>query len=377
MKTLLINVQNFFMTLGTLLAHPVKTSDIVMQYQNSEELRQDIDAINKARIGSLYEFEEPADLDSKKKEYRRINESFEQRMIFHVGFGAGLYSELDSMMEHMLFCFINHIRFEIYADDANFSKAGGKGWEELFEPFCPINHDKLNHLANYRPTDHLSYMRRHRLWVKGFLLPRLLKKRTGADYLTQDIWCMCINQEFKNTHMRVPLFGVDGIGALEFAKMADIALCPKPDVREEMEELIAQLHLPKHYISIQVRGGDKLLEYDELIGLDAFISRIEAMNPEHRNIFLFTDDYTNVVQLREKRPAWNVYTLTREEERGYYNSAFGKADWEYRRSNLVKLLAIMEVCEKSDLHIGSKQSCVDSYLRSRKGDERYCKVMGE
>ena len=53
--------------------------------------------------------------------------------------GAGLFSELDSMMEHMLFCFENHIRFEIYADDANFSKAGGMGWEELFEPFCPIN----------------------------------------------------------------------------------------------------------------------------------------------------------------------------------------------------------------------------------------------
>lgn len=61
-----------------------------------------------------------------------------------MGFGAGLFSELDSMMEHMLFCFENHIRFEIYADDANFSKAGGMGWEELFEPFCPINHDKLN-----------------------------------------------------------------------------------------------------------------------------------------------------------------------------------------------------------------------------------------
>lgn len=375
MKSLLIHVQNFFLTLGALLAHPVKTSDIVMQYKNSEELKQDIDAINRARISSLYELEEAEDLESKKKEYRRINEAFEQRMIFHVGFGAGLYSELDSMMEHMLFCFTHHIRFELYADDANFSKAGGKGWEELFEPFCPINHDKLNHIANYRPTDHLSCMRRHRLWVKGYLLPRILKKRTGADYLTQDIWCMCINQEFKNTPMQVPLLGVDGVGALEFAKLADIALCPKPDVRAEMDVLIAGLKLPEHYISIQVRGGDKLLEYDALIGLDAFISRIEAMDVKHHNIFLFTDDYTNVEQLRKKRPDWRVYTLTREEERGYYNSTFNKQSWEYRRLNLVKLLAIMEVCEKSELHIGSKQSCVDSYLRSRKGDKRYCKVM--
>lgn len=375
MKNLLIRIQNFFLTLGALIAHPVKTADIVMQYRNSEELKKDIDAINKARIESLYEFDETADLESKKKEYRRINESFEKRMIFHVGFGAGFYSELDSLMEHMLFCFMNGIRFEIYADDANFSKAGGKGWEELFEPFCPINHDKLNHVANYRPTDYQSYMRRHRLWIKGTLLPRILKKRTGADYLTQDIWCMCINKEFKNAHLKVPFFGIDGEGALEFTKLSDIALCPKPDVRAEMDELITNLHLPERYISMQVRGGDKLLEYDELIGLDTFINRIERMNPEHRNIFLFTDDYTNVEQLREKRPEWNVYTLTREEERGYYNSEFNKTSWEYRRSNLVKLLAIMEVCEKSDLHIGSKQSCVDSYLRSKKGDGKYRKVL--
>lgn len=377
MKSLLIKIQNFFLTLGALIAHPVKTADIVMQYKNSEELKKDIDAINKARIESLYEFDETADLEPKKKEYRRINESFEKRMIFHVGFGAGFYSELDSLMEHMLFCFMNGIRFEIYADDANFSKAGGKGWEELFEPFCPINHDKLNHVANYRPTDYQSYMRRHRLWIKGVLLPYILKKRTGADYLTQDIWCMCINKEFKRAHLKAPFFGVDGEGALEFTKLSDIALCPKPDVRAEMSELIENLHLPERYISIQVRGGDKLLEYDELIGLDAFINRIELMNPEHRNIFLFTDDYTNVEQLREKRPEWNVYTLTREEERGYYNSEFNKTSWEYRRSNLVKLLAIIEVCEKSELHIGSRQSCVDSYLRSKKGDEKYRKVLGD
>lgn len=375
MKTILIHIQNFFLTLGRLIRHPVDTADIVMRYRNSEDLKRDIDAINKERIESLYQIKEAPDTESKKKEYQRINESFQKRMIFHVGFGAGLFSELDSLMEHMLFCFINHIRFEIYADDANFSKPGGKGWEELFEPFCPINHDKLNHVANYRPTDYQSYMRKHRLWIKGELLPRILKRRTGADYLTQDIWCMCTNKEFKNTHLTVPLFGIDGPGALEFTRLSEIALCPKPDVRAEMDALIAGLKLPEHYISMQVRGGDKLLEHDELIGLDRFISCLEHMNLEHRNIFLFTDDYTNVEQLREKRPDWNVYTLTRKEERGYYNSEFNKADWEYRRSNIVKLLAIMEVCVGSDLHIGSKQSCVDSYLRSKKGDTRYRKAI--
>lgn len=377
MKRRLVEIQNFFLTLGILIIHPIKTADIVLQYRNCEDLKKDIDAINKERIESLYSFEKDVDLDIKKKEYRRINETFKKRMIFHVGFGAGLFSELDSLMEHMLFCFMNHIRFEIYADDANFSKKNGKGWEELFEPFCPINHDKLNHVANYRPTDYQSYMRKHRLWIKGTLLPYILKKRTGADYLTQDIWCMCINKEFKNAHLKVPFFDIDGLGASEFTKLSEICLCPKPDIRAEMDSMIQKLNLPDHYISMQVRGGDKLLEYDKLVDLDSFINRIEKMNLSHNNIFLFTDDYTNVERIREKRPNWKIYTLTRQEERGYYNEEFNKASWEYRRSNIIKLLAIMEVCVKSDIHIGSKQSCVDSFLRSKKGNIRYIQVFEE
>ncbi len=105
-----------------------------------------------------------------------LNESFEKRLIFHVGFGADFFFRVRQHDGAYVFCLEHHIRFEIYADDANFSKQGGKGWEELFEPFCPINHDKLNHIANYRPTDYKSLMRHHRLWYKGYLLPRILKR---------------------------------------------------------------------------------------------------------------------------------------------------------------------------------------------------------
>ena len=154
-------------------------------------------------------------------------------MIFHVGFGGGLYSELNSMMEFMLFCYQNHIRFELYADDANFSKPGGNGWEELFEPFCPISHDPLNQKANYRPTDYLSQIRPHRLWTRGHYYPRKLKRNTGADYLTQDIWCMCISDAFKKSRIKWELFGMDGVCETEFAKLSSVAICPKLEIRQK------------------------------------------------------------------------------------------------------------------------------------------------
>ena len=380
MKEKLIKIQNFFLTLGSLLRHPVKVPEMVICYRNSEDLKKDIEEMNRERIASLYE---PADcvqetgmslaeeLEAKKKEYRRINESFEKRMIFHVGFGGGLYSELNSMMEFMLFCYQNHIRFELYADDANFSKPGGNGWEELFEPFCPISHDPLNQKANYRPTDYLSQIRPHRLWTRGHYYPRKLKRNTGADYLTQDIWCMCISDAFKQSEIKWELFGMDGVCETEFAKLSSVAICPKPEIRQKMDALIAGLHLPKHYISMQVRGGDKYLEYDKLVEADAFIEKVETLGLSHMPLFIFTDDYRNVTYLREKRPEWKLMTLTGEDERGYYNNEFNKQDWEFRKANLIKLLAIIEVCVKADLHIGSNQSCVDMYLRSRKGEQNY------
>ena len=368
------------MALGILISHPVKVPDIMLEYRNCEELKRDIEEINKERIGFLYQSENIADIGGKtleeeliikKKEYRRLNEGFKKRLIFHVGFGGGLYSELDSMMEVMLFCYMNHIRFELYADDANFSKPNGKGWEELFEPFCPINHDPLNRKGNYRPTDFQSLMRPHRLWIKGYYYPKKLKKKTGADFLTQDVWCMCINDEFKNASIKWDLMGMDGICETEFAKLSQVALIPKPEIRKRMDALIQTLNLPEQYISIQVRGGDKYLEYDTLVEADSFIKKIEEQKLSHNNIFVFTDDYRNVTYIMKKRPSWNIWTLTGKDERGYYNNEFNQQDWEYRKTNLIKLLAIIEVCVHADKHIGSNQSCVDMYLRSMKGDEKY------
>ena len=372
MKNTLIKIQNFFLALAMVVRHPVKAPELMLARRNEEELAADIEAINRERIRTLYgQEQEPADPELKKKEYRKINESYEKRLIFQVGFGAGLFSELDSMMEHMLFCFENHIRFEIYADDANFSKAGGMGWEELFEPFCPINHDKLNHIANYRPTDYKSTMRHHRLWYKGYFLPKILKRRTGADYLTQDIWCMCINNDFKYHPVDFPLFGMKGTATSQFSKFGEIAICPKPDVRKEMDALISKLHMPEHFVSMQIRGGDKCLEYKELKDAASYVEKVEALGLSGQPLFIFTDDYTNVTKIRELRPEWELYTLTGEEERGYYNEAFNRQDWEFRRKNLIKLLAIVELCKKADYHIGPNQSCVDLYLRSVKGLERY------
>lgn len=55
MKERIIKIQNFFLTLFSLFRHPVKVPEMVIQYRNSEDLKQDIEDINRERIASLYQ----------------------------------------------------------------------------------------------------------------------------------------------------------------------------------------------------------------------------------------------------------------------------------------------------------------------------------
>ena len=57
MKERFIMIQNFFMALGTLIRHPVKIPNTMLEYHNCEELKKDIEEINRERIASLYQNE--------------------------------------------------------------------------------------------------------------------------------------------------------------------------------------------------------------------------------------------------------------------------------------------------------------------------------
>lgn len=59
------------------------------------------------------------------KLYNSVNNSFKKKLIFHVGTGAGFYSEINGMLCAMLYCYVHKIKFILYADDATFAGGGG------------------------------------------------------------------------------------------------------------------------------------------------------------------------------------------------------------------------------------------------------------
>ena len=62
--------------------------------------------------------------------YRQVNDSFHRRMVCHVGIDSGFFVEFQYMVNAMLYCLTHRVRFQIYADDANYGT--GIGWTEYF-----------------------------------------------------------------------------------------------------------------------------------------------------------------------------------------------------------------------------------------------------
>lgn len=306
-----------------------------------------------------------------RKRYLKENNKFKKKMIFHVGTGAGLYSELGAMLECMCYCHINNIQFILYADDANFSDKNG--WSELFDSLGCESHDPLNKKANYR------YKRYYRikgiavpnLLFRRFIFPIILKCRENVDYLTQDLFDKIISLKFRSSNISWPLFGMQGMVRNEYSKLSSLALRYNDETTEEIVKLIDTLNLPDHFVSIQIRGGDKTQEFTDIIDIEYCTKLIEEKISDITNIFIFTDDYRNVEYIKKMHSDWNVFTLTHPDECGYYNSKFNTLPWEIRKSNLIKLFAIVEICINSDYHIGCNGTCVNNYIRSCRIGKKY------
>lgn len=301
------------------------------------------------------------------KKYNEINNSFKKRLVFHVGDGAGFYSEVNAMMQCILWCYTRKIKFELYADDANF--AGGHGWSEFFEPFCSENHNRLNHYGNHRFN---KGIRDYRNYIQFSFSQFILRHLYNIDYLTQDIFAEAIDRKVSQVEIvDCDVFDVHGVSFEEFAKLIEYVMRYNKETLMQIEKKIEGLNLPDNYSSVQIRGGDKTLEYEKLNDVDLIISRILENDPTLKNLFIFTDDYRYVAYVKTNYSNINIYTLTREDEAGYINATFQKAKWPDKREDMIKLFAMVELCLKSDVHYGNEYTCVNQYIEfSRKLDNK-------
>lgn len=300
------------------------------------------------------------------------NSSFKKIAICHVGIDAGFFCEYSYMLEIMLYCLEHQIQFKLYSKDANFGY--DKGWTDYFEPFCVEVIDSFHHFCNFHSIQPWNRIWKNRKMIESIsikwkikleilsLYGKLMKLKKGDfNYYTYDI---TDRLRTKDSLFCIPDLNFKGNYLDVFRLVDSIAWHFNDATHSAIEMLIATLNLPKHYIGCQIRGGDKNIEF-ELSSPNAYINKLRVVS-SLKDVFVLTDDYQLLEQLREKAPDYHFYSLCQLSERGYYNRIFTKYDGETKRLRMERFFASMEILRNADLFVGTFTSGPSIYIANLK-----------
>lgn len=290
--------------------------------------------------------------------YRTLNASFGRKLVYHVGIDAGFFAEYSYLIAAMLWCLQHKVRFVLYADDANFGHT--HGWQDYFEPFCEEVHE----------TFHSRY-NRHRTpsWRRILRMVKQQRSLNPIKWKLKSLWIDAAGsliawrtygeRTYLNHHIdfdpkvsiSIPELGIAGDYLLAFNRMTDIVWHLRPEVMAECQRLSQEIALPEHYVSCQVRGGDKVTEVN-LLPPEGYIRTLNQVAPGSP-VFVLTDDYRLYETLRRLDPDRSWYTLCQPEEKGYVNSTFTRQLGASKAEQMTRFLASMELLIRADHFVGS------------------------
>ncbi|GHT52321.1 hypothetical protein AGMMS49982_12230 [Bacteroidia bacterium] len=294
-----------------------------------------------------------------KREYTKLNNSFTKgKLIFHLGTNAGFFSEYNNMILAMLYCLEHKIRFVLYSRDANFGYQ--KGWTDYFLPFCEEEEENSFHPKyNVRRKRSIFKMLMQKINPHVFVY-HLFNKNT---WLTLELWEKFRNRQCEQTHYVIPELGIDG-GLQDACRvLINMTWCYNASTARTIQDLIAPLQLPEHYIGFHIRSGDKYKEV-KLLDVADYIKNIPPDYPV-KNAFVLTDNYLIAEELQNQLQDWQIYTLCGTEERGYFYKDFEQRDAKFIRQSHEKLFASIDILSKSDKFIGTFSSNPGMFLGMR------------
>lgn len=292
------------------------------------------------------------------EEYKKLNESYNKSCVFHVGIDAGFFSEFNYLVFVILYCLENNIKLKLYSKDANFGYENG--WTDYFLPFTEEVNENYHSLLNRHPTgisirkaimsNNIGLLK-WKLKNEGLIflagVHKYFVSKNKFNYYTHDVLS---NIGVKNREYNIEGF-IKGDYINAYNRVFDLLWRFNDSVSATMKELIRGLNLPDNYIACQIRGGDKFIEYD-LLSVDTYLFKIKEIS-SLKDVFVLTDDYRIIKQLRSKAPDYNWYTLCEESEKGYFNSTFSKSDPALKKKQMISLFTSVELLCRSSVFIGT------------------------
>lgn len=319
-----------------------------------------------------------------KEWYFDYNSRLNRKLVYHLGYDAGFFSEYNNMLFAMMYCLTHKIHFSIYCDDANFGFE--KGWQDYFEPFFEEVHDDFHHVNNYRcferpiTSDFVVFLKRvfkaalkmNKKYYRPYYkfeeteIVKKHKKETKIDLYTQDIW----NDLIQYPTRRVITNPCDNSSVCEFdfLNMLDaMAWKFSEKTKCAIDNILGALEVPKDYVGIHVRRGDKIKEVS-FVSVDNYMSILKDKS-EIKNVYVATDDYGTIKLLRANYPEYRFYSLTKEVSAGYDQTAFDNLEKGKKQTHMISLFADIEMLASAKCFVGSYSSNVGLYIAIRRNRE--------
>lgn len=289
--------------------------------------------------------------------YRKVNETFRRRMVCRIGVDCGLFVEINYMVDAMIYCLAHHVRFQLYSDDANFGT--GVGWTEYFLPFCEEVHEPFHRWCNFHrlPSWYriLKGCRRQKsigpiVWKIKSMMKTMAGRLVGLlvykEYILfdQDVVLKT------NKHILIPKLGMNCNYIEIYGLLTRMIWRLQPDILQQQVQIKEKIAIPYLYDSIQIRGGDKMMETTLISGKHI----IQALNPKAGScVFILTDDYRQYQELLADYPNVRFLTLCQPEERGYLHKAFSQKSQKSRQAAITRLIISVDLLLSSRSFVGS------------------------
>lgn len=282
--------------------------------------------------------------------YVELNNSYDKKLVFHVGAEAGFFSEYNNMVFAMLYCLKHKIRFVLYSRDANFRFK--KGWNDYFMPFSKEYKSLVSGKLNTRENPSRFYLLRN--------IAPIYKKIFNIDYFTYDLWSEFYNRALEEEYFDIPELSIKGSFRDACRDIVKMTWKYNPQTLKYIQEQKKGLNLPEEYVAIHVRRGDKYTECKHT-DIDKYFEKAEK-ETHIRYAFLSTDDYTVYEEAKERFPNWEIQTLTSKEERGYVHAKYLKKTKQEKNNEFLSFLASVEIMSQSSLFIGTFSSNIGIFL---------------
>ena len=292
----------------------------------------------------------PAEL---RREYCKLNDSFDKGLAYGMGIHGGLFSEINLLIFTIVYCLNHKVRFVPHS--GGFGPKTDKGWGDYFEYFYPEvfdeNLDRLN--TKVKTQYNLKLTKPRRLWrsMRYKLAIRGLKSTHNITHLSFDLWDKIYDRRLERASLDIPELRINGDFQEGCCTIAHMIWNFNPKVKKQIGVLRDSLNLPETYVGFQIRRGDKHSEA-EIIGIKQYIDEAISRTAV-RKAFVLTDDFGVIEDLKKEYPTWKFYTLCQPHERGYVHSEFITRTKEQVYTGTVRLMASVEILRFSELFIGT------------------------